>query len=208
MSIETTQKAPELYNQLSVPEVRDYDILRQQAEQCVADDPEQLEDQNDANRIIISVERLSRHLAERRCGDSINIGDVYYDEVSFATRTPEGSGLEEVYKIHTITNNASSKRPRKVCEVKIFLDDRQRNIRLDSKNSSVEVTDQYDNGDPVVLTDIGQDMAIFDLECRILIAQEAAMRRPLTERVEADNSARKLYKQYLSNKTTDYQSQA
>lgn len=144
-----------------------------------------------ATELVKIFDKLGAQFAKRRIGDTVHIGDIISEKTTFATRTADWTGIDEVFSIETIYDPVL-KRPMSRYTVEMLeANGGKTRMILNSDGSMLGTKETADR--TLVLDDEAMDEAMLDLVLRAEVAvgayemrKEAAADQGLDPHVYSD----------------------
>lgn len=141
-----------------IADVRAHEIVDLTAEQIQADK---------ATELIKVFDKLNAQFASRRVGNTVHIGDIVSESTTFATRTPDWTGLDEIFTRETIYDPVL-RRPMSRYSVEM-LNNRGKNIVVLHSDNSMRFMAETD-GTQTELSEQEADALMLDLVLRAEVA--------------------------------------
>lgn len=165
-----------------IADVRAHEIVDLTAEQIQADK---------ATELVKVFDKLGAQFANRRIGSVVHVGDIISESVTFATRTADWTGIDEVFTVETIYDPIL-KRPMSRYAVEMLESDGGKTKMILNSDGSM-ICQKDVEGIPTRLDDVATDDAMLDLVLRAEMAvgayemrKEAAAEQGLDPHVYSD----------------------
>lgn len=173
---------PDTIDQVAVQ--RAYEIIELTAEEIQS---------HKAIELVKIFDKLNAQYAMRRVGNTVHVGDIISESTSFATRTADWAGLDEIFTIETIYEPVL-KKPLSRYSVEMLEQDGGKTVMVLNPDGSMVCT-RVNEGVSTRLDDEAMDSAMLDLVLRAEVAvgayemrKEAAAEEGLDPRSYSDKA--------------------